>query len=396
MVRLRSPRRFAVLTAALLMLTAVVLTASHPADAAVATPKPVSTTPFAIKVNYTPPAVVGQLDALLPNKTVANVMDDANHDRRGLCNTSSLSGLTGTVDGFCFDSADTGDCHTFPQGLTTTRDATGGQWENRQLVVTSWYQKNECGGDSTIRSKIVLADWDADFPNKYRKVMLVEPYVDSAGHPNFRAHKLHTSGISWYGNYLYVSNATGGLVIFDMRKLWQVDDGGDGIGRQSDGTYQSAGYKYVLPSVGRVTNSGSHNLRWSTVALDRAKLSLVTTEWIESSGSAYAARFPLDATTQAFKPGADGMVHATEALSYSYTHVQGAVSHNGRWWFGASKPKALYYWAGAGTTAVSHTWVSVTQGLSYWEDATNPDLIWTVRENEDTRNAFTVEQAKYS
>ncbi|MBB5874485.1 hypothetical protein F4553_007919 [Allocatelliglobosispora scoriae] len=371
------------------------IAAPQPASAAVATPKVVSTAPFAIKVNYGAyAAAAAALDALLPSKTVGNVMDDANYDRRALCNTSTLSALVGTVDGFCFNADDTADCHTFPQGLTTTRDATGGDYSGHQLVATSWYQKDECGGDTTIRSKIILTDWDADFPNMYRKLMLVKPYTDAQGRPTFSAYTMHTSGISWYGNYLYVSNGSVGLEVFDMRKIWQVSTG-DGIGRQADGTYTSAGYKYVLPSVGTVRNAGSSGLQWSTLGLDRAKTSLVTTEWIETTGTKHAVRFPLDATTQVFKPGADGMVHASEALTYTYPHVQGAVSHNGRWWFGASSPKALYYWE-PGAAAKSFTWVSVTEGLSYWEDADGPDLLWTVRENEGTRNVFTVEQAKYS
>ena len=161
--------------------------------------------------------------------------------------------------------------------------------------------------------------------------MLVQPYIDTAGNPNFRPYLLHASGISWYGNYLYVSNGSTGLEIFDMRKIWRVDDTGSGIGRQPDGSYESAGYKYVLPSVGTVRNAGSSPLEWSTLGLDRAQLSLVTTGWIETSAPGRRT-LPLDSATQTFKPGADGLVHATQALNYTYVHVQGAVSHNGRWW----------------------------------------------------------------
>ncbi|MEV6967905.1 hypothetical protein AB0M47_22625 [Hamadaea sp. NPDC051192] len=386
----------AVLTS--LICTAVVLAFDGTVvSAAVATPSPISTTPFAIKVNYAAyGAAASRLDALLPNVTVPTVMDDANYDRRGLCNTGSLADLVGPLTGFCFNAADTSDCHTFPQGLTTTRDATGGDYNGRQLIVTSWYQKSECGSSyDTTRTKVILADWDADHPNTYRKLMLVKPYIDGAGNPNFSAYTLHASGISWYGDYLYVSNGSTGLEIFDMRKIWRVDDSGDGIGRQSDGSYESAGYKYVLPSVGTVRNAGSSPLQWSTLGLDRAQLSLVTTEWIETSGTRHAVRYPLDAATQAFKPGADGLVHATQALNYTYPHVQGAVSHNGRWWFGASLPKAMYYWE-PGISARQFTWIGYTEGLSYWEDASNPDLLWTVREAVDTRVVFAVEQSRYS
>ena len=128
MTRFRTRQALACLQLALL----VALGGTAPASAAVATPVPISTTPFAIRVNYAAyGTAAGRLDALLPTHTVATVMDDANYDRRGLCNTDSLPKLVGPLTGFCFNEADATDCHTFPQGLTTTRDATGGEYDGR-------------------------------------------------------------------------------------------------------------------------------------------------------------------------------------------------------------------------------------------------------------------------
>lgn len=71
-----------------------------------------------------------------------------------------------------------------------------------------------------------------------------------------------------------------------------------------------------------------------------------------------------------------------------------AHGHNGRWWFNCSGQKQLYYWtpiAGASTFA----WVSGGESLSYWEDATNPDLLWSLQDTTGNRNVFAVTQATY-
>ncbi|MFF2956299.1 hypothetical protein ACFVVU_33720 [Kitasatospora sp. NPDC057965] len=40
-------------------------------------------------------------------------------------------------------------------------------------------------------------------------------------------------------------------------------------------------------------------------------------------------------------------------------------------------------------------WVGGGEGLSYWEDATNPDLLWSLQETTGSRNVFAVTQATY-
>ena len=40
-------------------------------------------------------------------------------------------------------------------------------------------------------------------------------------------------------------------------------------------------------------------------------------------------------------------------------------------------------------------WVGGGESISYWEDATNPDLLWSLQETVGHRNVFAVEQASY-
>jgi hypothetical protein len=128
-------------------------------------------------------------------------MAGANHDRRAV--TDSL-GLSGYVGGFRFDAGDSSDCTNFPQGITTSRDAVGtangGTYDGHQLLLVSWYTKQGCGG-STSRSRITLVDWDATYPNTYRKILLVEP-TGTASAPSFKEVPVHAGGVSWYGHHL--------------------------------------------------------------------------------------------------------------------------------------------------------------------------------------------------
>src|SRR5262245_27688885 len=161
---------------------------------------------------YTLSANYGQFNAIntalvstLGTAAVHTVMDNANHDRTGLPSSFSVAGLE---TGFRFDSGDNSDCTNYPQGITTSRDAVGtansGNYDGHQLVVVSWYTKDSCSG-SQERSRITLVDWDATYPNKYRKVLLVEP-TGNATTPNFKDIPIHAGGVSWYGDYLYVAD----------------------------------------------------------------------------------------------------------------------------------------------------------------------------------------------
>jgi hypothetical protein len=70
------------------------------------------------------------------------------------------------------------------------------------------------------------------------------------------------------------------------------------------------------------------------------------------------------------------------------------ASHNGRWWFNSSGSKQLYYWTPADG---SHTyaWVGGGESISYWEDDTEADLLWSLQETVGHRNVFAVTQATY-
>jgi hypothetical protein len=117
------------------------------------------------------------LVSTLGTAAVHTVMDNANHDRSAITDSLGLAGYVGGF-GFGFDSGDSNDCTNYPQGITSSRDAIGtadsGNYDGHQLILVSWYTKDGCDGAQS-RSRITLVDWDATYPNKYRKILLVEP-----------------------------------------------------------------------------------------------------------------------------------------------------------------------------------------------------------------------------
>jgi hypothetical protein len=378
---------------------ATLLTATTSASAAAA-PTTLPAGQFTLAANY------HQFDALntalvstLGTAAVHTVMNNANHDRTGITDPLGISYETG----FSFDSGDDGDCTNFPQGITTSRDAVGtansGNYDGHQLILVSWYTKDGCDGASS-RSRITLVDWDATYPNKYRKVLLVEPTGTTAA-PNFKDITIHAGGVSWFGDYLYVADTGRGMRVFDLRKILKTDTGGTAgqIGRQNATTYYAHNYAYALPQIGTVsaaTTSGT-NLAWSSISLDRVSRSIVMTEYTCASGctdypnrAPRAVRFPFAAGATTFAASTT----ATQALQLPWYKLNGVASHNGRWWFNSSGAKQLYYWT---PSAGPHTyaWVSGGESISYWEDAAEADLLWSLQEPIGHRNVFAVKQANY-
>jgi hypothetical protein len=372
-----------------------------PASAnAAAGPTNLPASQYTLSANYTQfNAVNTALVSTLGTAAVHTVMDNANHDRTGLPSSFSVAGLS---TGFRFDSGDNSDCTNYPQGITTSRDAVGtansGNYDGHQLVVVSWYTKDSCDGGQE-RSRITLVDWDATYPNKYRKVLLVEP-TGSATTPNYKDIPIHAGGVSWYGDYLYVADTGRGMRVFDMRKILKTNTGGtaDQIGRQSSGVYYAHNYAYALPQIGTITASTTSgtSLAWSSISLDRVSKSIVMAEYTCSSGcTSYPNRAPR-AIRFPFASGGTfaASTTASQALQLPWYNLNGVASHNGRWWFNSSGQKQLYYWA-SDVGAHTYSWVSSGESISYWEDDTNPDLLWTLQEGAGSRNVFAVEQATY-
>lgn len=402
---MRIYRRLVAIAAGILAVTSAVASNST-ADAATA-PTPISASQFSISTTYSQQAdVVSALATQLGTVPLHTVMDSANHDWTGT--DSSVQSLAGYTGGFQFDSGDNGDCTNVPQGITTSRDAVGdgtvdGRYDGRQIVMVSWYTRAgspcDSGTSATTRNRLTFVDWDTSYPNSYRKVLLVAP-TGTATAPNFTDVTTHVGGIAWYGDYVYVADTSHGMRIYDMRKILKVDTGGSAsdIGC-SGGVCHAHNYAYVMPQVGSVmasTTSGTA-LAWSTISLDRVSKSIVMAEYTCSSGcTAYPNRAPR-AVRFPFASGGTfaATTTASEALQLPWYNLNGVASHNGRWWFNSSGARQLYYWTPS-TGSHTYAWVSGGESISYWEDDTQADLLWSLQETQGSRNVFAVTQATYA
>jgi hypothetical protein len=201
---------------------------------AVAAPAELAAENFRLQVSdYNP--VIADLDAVLSKASVAAVVDSAN--RKG----ASCSPHPNAVAAFCWQSGDESTTEWYPQGITTSADASpDGEYQGKTVVLISWYYSGS-GDNKGVRVSFV-DDANPSAPS-YRHVLLVEPYKDAAGNPNFRAVPVHAGGIFWYGYYLYVADTWGGFRVFDTRHIWKVSTGDKSkIGRQPDGSYHAHDY----------------------------------------------------------------------------------------------------------------------------------------------------------
>jgi hypothetical protein len=399
-----------------------------PAGAAVAAPTELDAAQFRLTQSDAGLApAVAALDTALASKrrTVAEVMSAANRARGALCHPADAAALSdrsgADVTGFCWEPGDDNTVEWYPQGLATSRDAVGagGQYEGHQLMVVSWYHRGAGGveGAGFLKGvRISLVDWDADFPNAYRHLELVEPYLQADGTPSFRPlvvhnsdgtqRSVHAGGIAWYGNLLYLADTWYGLRVFDLRKIYSVStDDATKFGRQPDGSYQAAGYAYVVPQVASVRPQALEvtSIRFSTVSVDRATepASLVVGESAagatEAASRARAIRFDLDSATGMLREDG-GTVRASRALHVGLVLMQGVVSRGGRFFFATTAPGGagtLHYWSGTGGTVHSHAWAYFPESLSYWPDPDLPDYLWTLTEHPGHRLVVAVPQADW-
>lgn len=403
-------RRFLLATFAVATTSAVALVPAT-ADAAIAAPTAINARSFSLTTDMT--SLSDEVAALhtalgARRRTVDYVMQNANRDRMPLCNGEAYSPVTSrsTVEGFCWNDGDDAVDYWYPQGITTTHDAyDAGQYDNHQIVLTSWYHKpeNEGTGVPNKGVRVSFADWDADWPNKYRHVILVEPTAGG----NFKAVPIHAGGIMWYGNLLYVVDTSLGIRVFDFERIYGVDTGrSTAIGRQSDGTYHAFDYAHVMVQVGWIRNSGA-SFRYSFISLDRASSpdSFVVGEYAPDAdgngvpdSSARVVRFPVDYTDRLPLEEADGKTYGSEAYDTHLPQMQGALARNGRFWFASSNGSSHGYlrvWDRGTSSVRSYRWAAGPEDLTYYAHPTDPDLIWTLTEYPNRRAVIAVPQASW-
>jgi hypothetical protein len=300
------------------------------------------------------------------------------------------------VAAFCWQSGDDFTTDWYPQGITTSADANAdGKYENKIVVLTSWYY-NGSGDNKGVRVSFV------DFANAsappYRHVLLVEPYKDASGKPNFRAVPVHAGGIFWYGHFLYIADTWGGLRVFDTRHIWKVSTGDKSkIGRQPDGAYHAYDYAYTLPQALTFSASTSGNypaLRYSAVSLDRTSSpqSVIVPEYDADGTGTRVVRYPIDEQTFLLKPSDDGYAHGNEAYQVDIRSMQGATAIAEKFYVsssrGASTQGAVYTLTKTnGPTEHARALPPGPEDFSYWR---SKDQLWTLAEHPGKRSVLAI------
>lgn len=353
--------------------------------------------------------LVAELETKLSGVSLSDVLDDTNRSGE-LCQDPLviMPAVPSISASFCWNAEDSADAKWVPQGITTSADAlTEGTYEGETVILTSWYHKGESGINKGSRVSV----FDYSDPNnpKYRNVLLIEP-VMSSGNITFNPVPVHAGGIFWYGDLLYVADTAGGLRVFDMTRIFQVQEGLPmQIGLQTDGSHHAYDYKYVLPQVleyEHYTTNSARRIRHSFVSLDRSTVpdSIVVGEFQKLAANLPRRlfRIPIDSRTRflgnKFKdPMFATDIGAEEAFDVNIELMQGATSINGQFlvssgiggWYGT-----LYVFGGDSvlTMAYPEHLPRGPEDLSYWPAR---DQLWTLSELANNRAIVALKASAY-
>ncbi|KAL2848314.1 hypothetical protein BJX68DRAFT_104538 [Aspergillus pseudodeflectus] len=252
------------------------------------------------------------------NVSVSDVLDSSN---RALTSSKPPIGNGKPTVHLAWNSGDANTPKWLPQGITSSADADpSGKWEGREAWIVSWHQ------DDDSNARVSFVDRAT---GKYRHVYLVRPDGESFGPVG-----VHAGGIVWYQQWLYVVDTSVGVRVFDLENLWEVSIG-DGLGKQSDGSYVAENYRYVLPQIHyyRFSSTNGSKFRHSYISLDRSDnpptLMVGEYQTEDSTVDIRLVKYPLDPKTGRLAVNADGVVGASKAYCTNFLRVQGAFARDG-------------------------------------------------------------------
>ncbi|WP_372734777.1 hypothetical protein [Nocardioides sp.] len=339
---------------------------------------------------------LGEIDALANvlggRSGLAGLLDEIDDaGRRG--RRAFLGGrlLGRAVDrAFTWDALDRRDPRWWPQGVTTSADASESEaMHGRRLLLVSWYAKERPEDEHGAHgSRISVFDLDTQ---RYEHVLLVVPRLVD-GVLSLDPLHIHAGGMVWLGNYLHVAATARGLMTCSLDDILRVPDFEIGSSRLAvDGErVSSLGYRYVLPvrfAYQAVTEEGEERLRYSFLSLDRTSepMQVVVGEYGGTTKTRRLARYPLDPTT-GLLDDEDGLTKPLGLHQEGAVRMQGAVSAHGTWYLTASNGP----W-GLGTVYVGepgawrrHPWATPMgpEDISWWPST---DRFWSVSEHPRRR-----------
>lgn len=229
---------------------------------------------------------------------------------------------TAATVGFAWESRDFYDPSWFPQGITTSADATGSDLDGRDVLIASWYSTR--AGCLNLGSRISCVDYSDRGRPAYRHVLLVER-TTVRGRRRLKPVRVHAGGIVWYGPYLYVAGTKEGIRVFRLEDIIRMPD-----------PRRAFGYDYVLPQwsgYGAHSDRGWEDMRYSFMSLDRSGAThhLVAGEYGRRGATHRLTRFALDHETHLLDTDEEDRSVPLELLEDNVERMQGATLVDGTW-----------------------------------------------------------------
>ncbi len=326
--------------------------------------------------------------------SVPMVLNDANRTANRIENGSLLA--PNFAAGFTWEQGDNNTEEWYPQGITTSSDAyDDGLYDNRKLVLVSWYDKQTAPAKGV---RVSFVDRTDPLKPVYRHVLLAEP-ATANGLASFKAVNVHAGGMFLYGSLLYVADTSNGFRVFDLNYIFTATGSDDtAIGRDATGKYNAYGYKYVLPQKFTYTPSVDVGMRFSFVSLDRTSTpdSIVAGEYDENGDGTRLVRWNIDYTDRELV-ATGNKATASWAYQVDIRAMQGATAINGKFYIcrtnGSGARSDLLTWV-PGNLATIHTGTFPPGG----EDLTyrkSTDELWTVTEYPTNRYVLSVTAGKF-
>jgi hypothetical protein len=293
-------------------------------------------------------------------------------------------------EAFTWDDADGRDPRWWPQGVSSSADATATERvAGRALLVTTSYAKDV--GGSTHGCRVTFVDLES---LRYEHVLLVEPGIDADGAPTLEPVHLHAGGIVWHGPWLHLAATARGLVSCRVDDILPVADPevADQLG-VADGRVTAYGHRFVLPVRQRQragADPGHEQFRYSFLALDRSEdtPALVSGEYARRDRTRRLVRYEIDPATALPRLDEDGAARPV-VLAEGVGRMQGAVVRRGQHLVSVSNGAWLPGTIHAGRPGeLRPRRLAVPMGpedLSYWPST---DRVWSVTEHPRRRWFF--------
>lgn len=303
--------------------------------------------------------------------------------------------------GIKFDKYDQSDQRWWPQGISSSADASATEvvCGNRRVLVTTWYAKPV--GGVRQGSRVTFLDLDT---LRYRHVLLVEPELDPDGILSLKPVRIHAGGIVWHGPWLHIAATGAGFVtcsVDDILRVERDDRRPEDFGVLEDGEVATFGHRYVLPVRFHYRAHADHTqrrLRYSFLSLDRSQEppGLLAGEYGRTGQTTRIARYRLDPETQLLTTDQDGRSQPT-VLDDGVNQMQGVLSIDGTYYVSVSQGPwmsgAIYVGSPEGLVPYSFALPMGPEDLSWWPSS---DTIWSVTEHPRRRWIVAVTRAWFS